>query len=275
MPIVSLFSSMVKLISSKVRFVDTFSRTVSGSLGGIWSNIRDTWYANGTAAQSDNAASNYPIAAITLTSTNQIVSASVGSGTGVAFWLTDSGNWWASTSYNSTSTYSYSCNPHQEFCFNNAYVNCDNGQSTSSTGCFSPSFIGSCAELIDYLSIACGPDGNVTSSSCGGGTLTTVNDTCTGTSYNYYLRMIKSVSGTVSTVVSDVSLASQPAAIKVTTSTNTITAQAYSDTAMTSALGSPVTTTPSSPLKGLKAGIIKAPTSYNQTSTVDNFSAEG
>ena len=274
MPIVSLFSSMVKLISSKVRFVDTFSRTVSGSLGGIWSNIRDTWYANGTAAQSDNAATNYPIAAIPLASTNQIVSASVGSGTGVAFWLTDSGNWWASTSYNTQSSYTYSCNPQTLFCFNNASISCANGMGSSSTGCADPSYIGSCSALQTNMSSACGGSA-VTSFDCGGGTTGVYYSTCTGYTYSYYLKLIKSVSGTISNVVSDVSLASQPAAIKITTSTNTITAQAYSDTAMTNALGSPVTTTPSSPLTGLKAGIIKAPTSYNQTSPVDNFSAEG
>ena len=82
---------------------DTFTRTTSGSLGSTtsgtpWEAIRGTWYSNGSSAQSDDSPTSYPIAAVPLDA-NSTTSASVTSGTGVAFWVTDSGSWWAATSY--------------------------------------------------------------------------------------------------------------------------------------------------------------------------------
>lgn len=95
------------------------------------------------------------------------------------------------------------------------------------------------------------------------------------TCYNdyYWMRMLKSVSGTVSLVVSDYSIASLPAAIKVITNGGTITEYAYSDTAMTTLLGS-TSVTPSSPTIGNKVGIIKAPAAVTQGTIVDNFLAQ-
>jgi hypothetical protein len=87
------------------------------------------------------------------------------------------------------------------------------------------------------------------------------------------MRMLKSVSGTVSLVVSDYSIASLPAAIKVITNGGTITEYAYSDTAMTTLLGS-TSVTPSSPTIGNKVGIIKAPAAVTQGTIVDNFLAQ-
>ena len=79
--------------------------------------------------------------------------------------------------------------------------------------------------------------------------------------------------GTVSTATGDVSLTSAAAAIKVTTLGDAITAQAYSDTALTAPLGSALTYTPTTPTKATSHGIVKAPSAYGQGSTVDNFSA--
>lgn len=85
--------------------------------------------------------------------------------------------------------------------------------------------------------------------------------------------MLQSISGTVSTVISDFSVASLPAAIKVVTSGNSITEYAYSDTAMTTALGN-TSTTPASPTRGSGVGIIKAPAAVTQGTTVDDFAAQ-
>jgi hypothetical protein len=84
------------------------------------------------------------------------------------------------------------------------------------------------------------------------------------------LRLLKSVSGTVSTATADVSLASAAVAILTTVSNDTITSKAYSDTAMTTQLGTTLTHTASSPSKGYYVGIIKTP-SDNQGSTIDNY----
>jgi len=84
--------------------------------------------------------------------------------------------------------------------------------------------------------------------------------------------MLKSISGTISQVISDYAVASLPAAIKVVTSGDTITETAYSDTSLTTSLGS-TSTTPSGPIKGTGVGIIKVPAAITQGSTVDIFNA--
>ena len=91
---------------------------------------------------------------------------------------------------------------------------------------------------------------------------------------NYYLRLLKSVSGAVSQATGDISVGTAPiAAISVQTSGDSLTAKAYSDTAMTTQIGT-VTITPAGPNKGSDVGIIKAPTSITQGSVVDSFSAQ-
>lgn len=108
--------------------------------------------------------------------------------------------------------------------------------------------------------------------SCNCSCQTCYSGTASGTNYNYYLRLLKSESGTVSTATGDISLGSQVAAIYVGISGDNITAKAYSDTAMTSQIGSTLSYTATTPVKGQSVGIIKAPSDYSQGSTVDNFS---
>lgn len=262
-PLGILASSLKKAIS------DLFNRTTTGTLGTadsgqVWSNLRGVWFANGTKATTATAASSYPIASILVNGTNATTSASVTSGTGVAFWITDTNSWWASTAKSTQESYTYQCNPHTRYTYSCSFL-CD-GQSIGTSGS-SDSNVG-CSTIADnYCS---GTVSNVS----GSFSPYTAYDTCTGYNYYYYLSLIKSVAGTVSNVVADTSLASMPAAIKVVTSGDTITAQAYSDDALTTPLGAAVTTTPSAPAKGLSSGIIVAPTAYNQQALVDNFKAE-
>lgn len=258
--------------SIKKGISDLFNRTTSGTLGTadsgqVWANLRGTWFANGSKATTATAASSYPIASIDMLAQNTTTSASVTSGTGVAFWISDSGSWWASTSQNTQQSYTYQCNPYTGY-WASCNWTCANGQGGGATvtQLSSPT---TCAALASDWCSTLGY-GGVTSSSGTTGS-NTYYDTCTGYNYYYYLRLTKSVVGTVSQVVSDVSLGAMPAAIKVVTSGDTITAQAYSDEALTSPLGSAIVTTPASPTKGTSVGIIVAPTSYNQQALVDNF----
>jgi len=96
--------------------------------------------------------------------------------------------------------------------------------------------------------------------------------TTTQTSYNYYLRVIQSIGGVVSSVGNDVALPSQPLAIKVVTSGNNVQSTAYSTVGMSTSIGtrSDVITSPAP--TGV-VGIIKSPSPYAQGSTVSNFSA--
>jgi hypothetical protein len=256
------------IVASSVakRIFDYFTRTTSGSLGtttsgAVWNAIRGVWFANGSAGQSDTAASSYPIATVTFAQ-NANVSVSTSNGTGVSYWVTDSGSWWASYSYNT----SYSCNC--QTCYYTSYT-CNGGVSYSTN---QPATYPCNASYV----------GAICSTSFNAGIDAWANTTCASntvayscncqTCYSYYLKMLKSVGGTVSTATGDVSLGSAPAAISVNTSNDTITAKAWADTAMTSQLGTTQTYTATSPTKGTGVGIIKAPAD-GQGSTVDNFVA--
>jgi hypothetical protein len=274
---------------------DLFTRTTSGSLGTAtsgqnWVATRGTWSANGTQATSADAASNNSIASIPF-KTDAVVTASVSGGTGPVFWLTDANSWWAATSYNTstTTTTYYSCNPYScapcSTPSSGTYPNCNCGTTQTRTY-FCPSGFGNLA-LCDGNNL-CRRD------NCNGSVITSsqytstyscdacaeVCSTCyqscpsTTTTYAFYLRLLKSVSGTVSSATSEVSLGSDAAAIHVATVGDTITAKAYSNTNMTTQIGTTLTFTPTTPTKGSSVGIIKTTSAYAQGSTVDSFTAD-
>lgn len=283
MPLTSAFASFGKLVGLAKRITDLFTRTTSGNLGSAdtgqtWSNVRGTWFANGSQAQSNDTASTYPLASVPFGSTNATVSVSTSAGVGPAFWITDSNNWWASYPYSTSSTSSTCTGP---------TVSC-----TDTTNTCSPGGCGSVSSTpgtqFQYYTtgsagIPCDAgDTPVSSSFCGGlvnccrYTVTnytrTQNTLQSFTTYNHYLRIISMAGGTVSTATGDVSLSSAAAAVKVVATGNSIAATAYSDTAMTSSLGTN-NVTPASPTKGTSTGIVKAPSAFNQGSTADNFSS--
>ena len=115
MPIIELFAEVKSLGFTAIRalaslITDNFNRVTSGSLGlnptgNLWNAIRGTWYATGTQAQSDDSATNYSIATLQAYSQDVTASASVSGGTGVAFWVSDAGSWWAAVPYYNTYTY--------------------------------------------------------------------------------------------------------------------------------------------------------------------------
>lgn len=282
MPLFTLFAAASAraygfMQSMKTILVDAFTRTTSGSLGSFWTNVRGTWFANGSQAQSNDAASNYSLASANLSSNNMSVSAVIGAGGGVGFWVSDANNWWAAAYIDTSSSYSCNCQT------------CSQANTCSVTDC------GSCGSY-KYCNSGYLCNGNATCCRTGGsvigGSLTGCN-TCTVTSASlcgtssfqcncqtctdvyHYLRLSRAVSGTITTsVVSDVWIGQAAAAVNVVTAGDTITATAYSNTNLSTIIGT-INTTPSSPIKAARAGIIKVPSSYTQSSTVDNFVAEG
>ena len=151
----------------------------------------------------------------------------------------------------------------------------------------------SCTGYNCYSSGACGglnQNQIGTSSSCSGGQATctgagcTPSGCCSGVSYSggnttYYtdLVIVSSVSGSVVSQ-SATRLATNTntnyttvGSVMVSTVGNQITAKAYASAGLTSQLGSNIVITPTSPTKGTSVGIIKAPSSGSQGSTVDNF----
>jgi hypothetical protein len=295
MPILGIIASAIRKVVT-----DTFTRTTTGNLGtstsgALWSAIRGTWFANGSAAQSDGTATDYPIATVDV-GQNVTASASVSPGTGIAFWVTDQNSWWASTAV-STST-SCNCGTCYDSCYcascgscrDCAYVDTTCASYGTCSGTYGSGAVsgttmgngdtGGCYKLSTgaYLGPrSCSRYNQVYQ--CGSyyscpGTYSCNPHSCNCSTCNsYQLRLLKSEGGTISTATGDVSLTSAAAALALTVSGNDITAIAYSDTAKTTSLGT-LTYTATSPTKGIKVGVIKSPASLDQGSTVDDFSAK-
>jgi hypothetical protein len=122
---------------------DAFTRTTTGSLGqtpsGIaWTNLFGAFFANGSQAQSNSSGvsttSAGALAYVPLGLTDTTTSASVNPGTGVSVWVTAAGSWWGSIAYSTqtSSTYSYSCNPYtacyscsQNYCADCSHITCN------------------------------------------------------------------------------------------------------------------------------------------------------
>jgi len=90
-------------------------------------------------------------------------------------------------------------------------------------------------------------------------------------SYSYGIKIVQG-SGSSYTVISDTSTAAFAAVVRVATSGNTLTMNAWSDTAKSTQVANNVTAT-NSGTKGTKCGIVRAYSQYQQGNTADNFSA--
>ena len=254
-------SFLIGLVASSKRgfkaFTDLFTRS-NGSLGSPWKNIRGTWSISSNTATSSDSASSYPIATIEVATPNsQTLVANVSSGSGIAFWVSDSGNWWGvyRREQNFSNYVSQTCS---------AYV-----PQTCSANCNS------------YCVLNCPP---------GYGSTFFNSDACTETCYpcvyyydcsftyyydcsytnsgtNRFITLIRSISNTVSTIVS-ASVSNTVATIKATISGNSLNAIAYSDVNMTNNIGS-ITETISSPAS--RSGIILS-ISDNQSNSITKFS---
>lgn len=100
------------------------------------------------------------------------------------------------------------------------------------------------------------------------------------TTYYTDLKLYNKNGGTVTEVkteqlTSNTSSYTAAGSIVISTSGNSITAKAYTGSGLTgSQIGSTLTHNPTSPNKGTSVGIIKTPSTANQGSTLDNFSAQ-
>lgn len=253
-------------------FTDNFNRTTSGSLGtpsggGAWAAIRGVWSANGTKATSATAPSSYPIATSDIYTNAPTILLDVdGNGVGASFWVSDSSNWWGVVPWQDTaSTTNYT-------------ANC----SAFTQQCVAYGYFGFCAFYEMYqvnsrygtTSIRCTGNYSVN------GFCATYGAGCTaytqGSSVSYsagsrYLRLLKSVSNTVTTVA-DQAISSAAASIKVVVNSGgTITASAYTGAGQVTQTGSNLVNTPSSPTKATKHGLLLAPGGVTQATTADNI----
>lgn len=119
---------------------DSFNRSVSGTLGTadsgeVWTNRSGTWFANGSAAQSDTAAGSNAIATVAYGVDDVTVGAGVSNGTGVAAWVVDASNWYALVSFQTQVNTTYTCN-----CACNGH--CDSGTYPVYNSCASSTYCG-------------------------------------------------------------------------------------------------------------------------------------
>ena len=144
-----------------------------------------------------------------------------------------------------------------------AQYTCPNGGSLSGSTCYATVNVGAVAARYGcYTSTS---SVNTTYYSC-------YTATRSVTDYYYYLKVIRSSGGAVSSVGSDLALASAAAAIKIEVSGNDVVSTAYSNAGMTTSLGSR-TDSFISPAQTKLFGIIKSPSPYNQGLTVSDFNA--
>ncbi len=95
---VSRYTLFTDRLRALVRVIDTFSRIVVGGLGQVngstWEILRGSWEVSNDRASSSST--DYPLAVLTFTDSDVSISVddpTVGAGT--AFWVTDSGSWYA------------------------------------------------------------------------------------------------------------------------------------------------------------------------------------
>ena len=307
---------IITSILSKI--TDTFNRS-DGSIGSAdtgqaWSATRGTWTISTNKATSSDAGSTYPLASINLGLQDVAVSADItNGGPGVAFWVTDNNNWWASSvGYSTSSCNCQTCGGECTSTYCSQYNTCSigtyNGSCTSysagscscpagsSSGTTSPcpcydnlteGFVGngtytpgSCLtyqQLPNPAAAQAGCGCAVTSCASYAATYSCNCQTCTATTLSIY----SDVSGTITTPTSS-TIATQSnsssyttaSSILVSTSGNVITAKAYSSAGLSSQLGSDLVYTATSPTKGTSIGIVKTPSTTNAGSLLDNFAAQ-
>lgn len=274
--------------SVRKRFKDAFQRTSTGigkaDDGSLWDTKSGTWSVTTGSLSTSTSAASYPLVTQNMPYSNAKVDVvSSAQGATAALWVTDNSNWWgvgiksASVSCNCTDVCSsYGCT----------------GYGCTATGCTSYSLSCSsygcteygCTTYRSYPPYTCLAYGCLDygcsgySNTCSGYGCTAYGCTATGctgytpscqTCYPQYIRVLQSVAATVSELTSW-TLASAVAAFRVKTSSNTITVQPFSDSGMTSQIGSDLTYNASSPTTTKTFGLMISPSSYNQGSTISS-----
>lgn len=276
--------------------IDNFNRSTSGNLGStsnkatIWTNQRGTWQADGSRAYSNDSAGTNAIATITGGTTNisnlQVDTQNTG-GVGVAFWVSDANNWYAATTYYSTSSgTSSACSGGSSGPYEGGYAgSCCSGFFTEQRYavegyCCDGTTLGpiartSCSVPSSWTTLCANNYGGWCGSGCNGPytyyNCSTTTVTSSFTNYLSNFRLINNGSAIVNTQYNSNTSGFQTAgSIAVSTSGNTISYSVYSN-ANKSGLIHSGSTTPSNPVKGRNIGIYKGDGGSSQGSYVDNF----
>ena len=295
MRILGVVASSISRVAS---LIDTFTRTTAGSLGGTWSNIIGTWFANGTKAENSAVVSNIGLTAAEAGGEHPLLLADVtADNVGVAFWVTDSSNYWAAsvnqaivTTYtysSSCSTYTsqgygatYSCTTYAACLTQNIRYGACVGYAASYAA-YCASFGGRYGTICTSYASPSGPTVCITSSQvfagynqiCSSYTSVLSNTTYSGGTRTF--NLIKKVGGTLSTVYTKVITAAISSYRIIATSTGWLWVQAFPSNGQSGIETIDYLSQPSSPVKGTKQGLYIDLSGYLQTKTADNVSISG
>lgn len=236
----------------------SFNPVISDEFTNIdsWEQIRGTWSTDGTNLSTSTPSSSYPIISnFDLRSQNITATMSLDSaGPGVVFWLVDADNWWAGVTYYTQSSESYITG---EGCNEVPNARCWGWDGRRAWGCTR------CDVFYNYG---------------------------TRTRYNFYIKLLSSVNGSISDITNillrstcsatsswspcTVSSSDNINGVEITTSEDTITVRARDDS--NNYYGSAISYTASNPNKGFRSGVVFVPGSnYLESSVVGNISIVG
>lgn len=247
--------------------------------GTAWTVVQGTWAASGGGlATTSTPPSSYPFATVPLHQNVQGSIQNASPGSGLVFWETDAGDWWASIVNATTATVqtgsyciSNTCCTGSNTCVPNSccttYSTCVYNACCGGTVGPPPDF--RCTGGSPNACCTGSPTGGCNASSCCTGSNTCVSNTCCTTGYTYTtyyywgLAIIKSVASALSTVAhvtlnTVTTTAALIQSLSITVIGGSVAAQAYSDTSLTTPNGSALTTTGTP--GGTKVGIMVAPT---------------
>lgn len=244
------FNSRKKTIKT---LTELFNRTSGSPLGQAagtesfsWIDLRGTWTNGGNKSQSSSAANTYPLSKLPIESADMTATVKgIGNGSGVAFWITDSNNWYATVSDAAQSCQTCStCNAYTTN-VSGYYVVLNygsysrlycNGNWRYDCFAYCGSFESCSVCQGGYVGPA-NPAYNI--SQC----ITNYTTNCSSYSYydcncsnNYTIKLLKNIAGTISVVTSSAA-SSAIAAIKAIISGTSISITSYSDSNATTSNG--------------------------------------
>ena len=304
MPILGIIaSSIMKAIN------DTFTRANSATLGTAtsgqaWTSLRGTWtITSNLATDTTDLPTVYPLSSIQAANTNLTMQvASMGNGPGIAFWVTDANNWWAvfqdrtdtvipasyyagvASVYSAPSYYAgyyYAGTPASYYAGDpSVYVAPSffaGGYVTGFSQYLPPSYYAGYYYAGLPASYYAGTPAVYSAPSYYAGYYyagVPASYYAGSTTYAYSLNLIKAVAGTISSVATQALGATASAALRVITSGVGITATGYTDTLFATQNGTALANTATGATTTSKTGIIIAPSTNGQTSTIASFTAK-
>ena len=273
------------------KITDSFNRS-DGSIGSTdtgqaWQATRGTWTISTNKASTATSPSSYPIAAVDFASPSATIEVDVSKGSGAAFWISDSSNWWglasvAAVSGSQCTTYYQTSTPPPPYYAGQAGTPAYSYQSAVQFACTAySSYTDYPYDYTPYVSCVSGYTFTNTINVAAvpyippaGGGATTYGQACSAyaDTYSYSLSLIKSIANTVTTVTTQ-ALSSAAASIRVILSGLSITATGYSASDQGGSTLGTLTNTATGATTTSKHGIILIPSTLQET-TVDNFSIE-